>query len=164
MPDANEAILATCVAVLNGEQSADPREGYCLSFVRDIVEHSQGWPWGKLYSDYVTQEADPAGHRAQDGPWARDAEKSLRELGMAVHLEDAQPGDLLFIWRDAWSKTWNAYVGHVGILLPGALVLENVKPDYRPHSFHRGEIQLTPRKLWFAPSTVIRFDPEKKAT
>lgn len=159
---ANSLILSTCIDVLNGDQTADSRPGYCLSFARDVIEKSQGWKWGTLYTDYVTEEADPAGHRAKAGPWARDAEKSLRDLGMAVKLEDAKPGDLFFVWRDAWSATWNAYVGHVGILLPGGLILENVDPKYRPHSFHRGAIQLTPRKRWLAPTTVIRFDPAKK--
>jgi len=159
MAEVNKAILRASMDFLNGKLDADGREDYCLSFVRGIVEDSQGWPWGQLYKDYLTQGVTPAAHYPGE-IWARDAEKNLRDLGMAVHRR--KPGDLLFVCKDAWSSQWDAYIGHVSIFMPGEMVLENIRPSYRPHSFHRGNISLTPINYWLTPTTIIRFDPDKK--
>jgi len=159
----NEAILHAVQRFMAGHVDANEQDGYCLGFVTSILQEAFTLPIAEFYSRYVKLRADPAAHWESDGPWARDAEKSLRSLGMAVH--DPQPGDLLFIWRDAKSERYSTpekpvYIGHVGILVAPGLLVENVNPAYRPHSFHRGQIQLTPTAYWFSPSTVIRFNPK----
>lgn len=169
MADVNDKIVDALERHMRGEITLDEREGFCLGFVASALQAALGMPIPDFYANYVTKVADPVAHWQQDGPWARDAEKSLRDLGMGVHDEDAKPGDLFFIWKDAVAHGWTmpgggvAYYGHVGILYTDALIVENVKPEYRPHSFHRGQVQLTPVNRWFRPSTIIRFDPEEKA-
>jgi len=163
----NETILHAVQRFMAGHVDANEQDGYCLGFVTSILQAAFTLPIAEFYAKFVKLRADPVAHWESDGPWARDAEKSLRALGMAVH--DPQPGDLLFIWRDAKSDEWSreaghdVYIGHVGILIAPGLLIENVNPSYRPHSFSRGQIQLTPTAYWFAPSTVIRFDPSKGA-
>ena len=163
----NTAILNTLGQWFNGRIALDEREGYCLGFITSVLQHALNLPITEFYDKYIKERADPTDHWAKDGPWARDAEKSLRALGMTVH--NPMPGDLYFIWKDAKSQDWTAkeghdvYIGHVAILLAPGLLIENVRPEWRPHSLHHGEIQLTPTSKWFSPSTIIRFDPGKMA-
>jgi hypothetical protein len=69
------------------------------------------------------------------------------------------PGDLLFRWdAAAWKHGMVPYYEHVGILLDGGLVLENINPAYRSHSLQRGVTALTLIDR-FQFTTAIRFDP-----
>lgn len=157
--DTNQNICDTAWAAMRGEVNVyDDTPGMCLATVRQVLEASVLEPW-TLYRDYVQEWVQPEGYDRSNGHWARDCERSLRDLGMAVKGDRARPGDLLFNWRAAWSDRWGAYIGHVAILLDHDLVFENVAPQYRPHSAHRGSLSLTPREYWGEPTTVVRFDP-----
>ncbi len=171
MTSANKAILEALGRWFNGKAELDEREGYCLGFVTSVLREALALPIPEFYDRYVRERADPVEHWVQDEPWARDVQKSLRALGMGV--EKPEPGDLLFVWRDAKSETWTAreghevYIGHVGVLLAPGGVLENVRAAWRPQSFNRGEIQFTPLAWWqhrfdAGQTPVIeacRFDP-----
>jgi len=169
MAEANEAILHTISQFAAGRIELDEKQNHCLGFVTSIIQRACDIPIPRFYETYVPLHADPQEHWTEDEPWARDAEKSLRDAcQMGVHPEDAKPGDLFFIWRDAEAHAWSereghkVYYGHVAVLLTPVLVIENVDAMWRPHSFSRGNIQITPRTYWFEPSTIIRFDPDKK--
>lgn len=154
----NERITAAAWGALKGEYATtDDEPGFCLAWVRQVVERAMGWPSHALYDAYVNEWVQPESYDRALGHWSRDAERSLRNLDMAVH--DAQPGDLLFNWRAAWSDRWGTYIGHCAILVTRDLVAENVDPAYRPGALTRGALALTPRGQWTEPTTTIRFEP-----
>jgi hypothetical protein len=162
----NERIVNSAYKVTRSElreptdSSGNKVSGFCLAQTRIIVEDAFGWPSHFWYAVYVTDWVQPAGYNRQHGHWARDAERSLRRLGMSVPIADRMPGDLVFNWRSAFDRQWNAYVGHVGILMHGDLVLENISPVFRSGvSLLRNSTALTPLKAWPLVSTVIRFVP-----
>lgn len=159
--DTNELIVRTVWQALRGTiRSYNSSPGMCLAWVRTMVEQAMGWPSHTLYRDYVTEWVQPEGYDQRDGHWARDAERSLRNLGMALgDTGEAQPGDLLFNWRAAWSDRWGAYIGHVGIKIEHGFVAENIDPTYRPSALRNGALAITPIEDWAKPTTVIRFDP-----
>ena len=167
MADVNSKIIETIGGFIGGLVPLDEEKEHCLGFVTSIIDKAIGISVPDFYATYVRERADPQEHWAEDGPWARDAEHALRALGMAVSPGDARPGDLFFIWRDAVAPEWSkreghtVYYGHVGVLLAPGVLIENVNPAYRPHSFHRGNIQVTSLHHWFTPSTVVRFNPDK---
>ena len=78
-------------------------------------------------------------------------------------MQVIQPGDLLFRW-DAAAWRWGGggveFYGHVGVYLHGALVLENINPNYRSHSFKLGVEALTPLHR-YPFTSAIRFDPTR---
>ena len=122
-----------------------------------------GWPSHELYRRYVGDTwVQPDGYDHADGHWARDAERALRDHGMAVSGDRARPGDLLFNWRAAWSARWGAYIGHTGVQVDHGLDSRERRsrttaltaPTWASSS-------LTPRKRWAEPTTIIRFDPSK---
>ena len=79
---------------------------------------------------------------------------------MSVPHAERQPGDLVFNWRSAFDRRWGAYVGHVGVLVHGDLVLENISPVFRAGtSLMRDSLALTPLSKWSLVSTVVRFKP-----
>lgn len=168
MADVNSQIIAALGRFAGGIVSLDEEKNHCLGFVTSVIENATGISIPEFYATYVRDHADPQEHWAEDGPWARDAEHALRALRMSISPKDAKPGDLFFIWRDAEAHAWSermghtVYYGHVAIMLAPGFLIENVDPKYRPHSFHRGNIQITSVHHWFTPSTVIRFDPDKK--
>jgi len=168
MAEVNDAILDTLARFMGGSVDLDEEQNHCLGFVTSVIQDACKIPIAEFYSTYVHDIADPKEHWTEDEPWARDAEKSLRNLGMGVPLASAKPGDLFFIWRDAEAHDWSqregypVYYGHVGILLTPHDIIENVDALFRQHSFSRGNIQITPRNYWFKPSDVIRFDPAAK--
>ena len=162
----NAAIAQQAWAVMRGDAQTgvDDRPGMCLSWVRQVLERALNMRSHELYEEYVTTWVQPAGYPREQGHWARDAEKSLRDLGMALAPgAEAMPGDLVFNYRAAWSDRWGAYIGHVGILLDRDWIAENIRPAYRPGSLTRGALALTPASAWASPTTIIRFDPDKKA-
>jgi len=144
-----------------------------LKLVRLVVEDAYQMPSHKWY-EWRTQ---PVERRPgdDDSPWARDMERSLRLAGMAVALppenvqkpEDryiptvhlasvCEPGDLLFRWDVARTQQ-GTFIGHVGVLMPGGLVLENVRPTSRLFSLSRGVTVLTPIQH-FPVTLAVRFD------
>lgn len=162
----NERIVESAYKVAHGRlrepTDANGRKlsGYCLAQTRIIVEDAFGWPSHYWYSLYVTDWVQPPGYDRSAGHWARDAERSLRRMGMSVPFEERQAGDIVFNWRTAFSRHWNVYVGHVGVLVHGDLVLENISPVYRlGEGFMRDATALTPLSAWSMVSTVIRFVP-----
>lgn len=169
----NEAIVEAGWRVVAGVQSGVPeRSGLCLQLVRVVVERACALPAGGWYR-WRTHVA--GGHeRGDTTPWARDMERSLRAMGMDVEgvrygpsgdprryvaLDGARPGDLLFRW-DTAKQAGGAFVGHVGVLMPGDLVLENVNPSYRnpAYGMNRGPNRLTLAGAW-PVTTIVRFDP-----
>ena len=165
----NERIVESAFAMLRGEISAPKRAGMCLALVRIVIEDALGLQpneWYHVWRTYIV----PRGPGESYDPWARDMERSLRNAGMEVALprgggpkgdedryvillEDLlRPGDLLFRWDSPQRP------GHVGILLPGNLVLENVFNGYRPVGLWSGPTALTPLGSW-PITTVIRFNP-----
>jgi hypothetical protein len=162
----NEAIVEAAYAVARGElwepkdRNGEPLAGYCLAQTRVIVERAFRMRSHQWYEDYVTEWVQPAGYDRSLGHWARDAERSLRNLGMQVDFLKREPGDLVFNWESAYSNTWKAYIGHVGVLVHGDLVLENIHPAFRAgRGFMKGTTGLTPVHAWKQVTSVIRFRP-----
>lgn len=136
--------------------------GWCLAAARRVIETALGWAPASFYQRYGTERVERAPGPPATAWWARDLERSMRNLGLAIDPEAAQPGDLLFNWRTAVNRH-GVYVGHVGVLTFGDLVLENVRPEHRPQSLRRraSTMLLTPRSS-FPVTTTIRI-PEAQA-
>lgn len=157
-------VVDSAYKLLRGEIAAPEKPGYCLKLVRLVVEDAYSLGSHGLYR-YRSRVVD-ADKRASRDPYARDMEASLRDQGMAVsqvydgpyvdqEFAQLEPGDLLFRF-DVAKDARGVYIGHVGVLMPGGLVLENVTP--RANSLSRGYTCLTP--LWTWPvTTVVRFQP-----
>ena len=153
----NDAIVETGLAVLAGHLRPVSRPGYCLAFVRQVVERALGMEDGEFYRRFVDPYFAPrAGERVGvdiSPRWARGAERALRAAGLTVPVGAAEPGDILFDYRV--SRPY----GHVGILMPGGLVLENTTANRGWRRPDRGAIRLTPMREWGVPTTVIRLVP-----
>jgi len=143
----NEAIVEAAVAAANGRITTLPtKPGYCLAFVRCIIERALWSGQWQLYDKYLVTGTsrrgdDPAANlrEAKADPWAADLEASAKRLGWAIPSLLRKPGDLVFDHRAA------APIGHVGILLSRGLVIENIHPTFRPKSIHLGNsISITP--------------------
>jgi hypothetical protein len=161
--------------------------GRCLQLTRIILEAALGLEkppgGGHAWYRWLTHPVPrPVGAPpARTDPWARDMERSLRLQGMAVIAPEPEhryihigtimdlgkPGDLIFRFDTALHplNPKNApdpfWIGHIGILMPGNLILENINPLYRKPGFgmSRGPTRLTPLGEW--PVTlVVRFDPD----
>lgn len=169
---ANERITRAAYAAARGTLPLPETSGMCLKAARIIVEAAL-FDRRRRFYEWRTQpvERKPGAPAEELGPVARDMERSLSRAGMTLPLakdgrycvpnETLQPGDLLFRW-DAAHWEWGdiPFYGHVGVLLDGGLVLENIRPEYRPHSLQRGVLSLTPIDR-FPFTTAIRFDPSK---
>lgn len=168
----NDEILASAVALLEGDVEAPEEGGYCLQLVRLVIEDGFGWKPHEFYARYWDKKVRRGQGDSDLVPWARDLERSLRAADFGVLfppegeryvpsttiLKDGKPGDLLFRWDTALSEG-GEYIGHVGILMSDGLVLENINPGYRPYSFKNGATALTP-VVDFPVTTVVRFNPE----
>ena len=134
---------------------------WCLAFVRRIVELGLDLPDGGFYRHFGKERVERAPGPPDGSWWARDLERSMRNLGLAVDpAAVGEDGDLLFNWRAAPNRH-GVYIGHVGVLLDArsGLVLENAAPAYRRFSLVRGVVCLTPRER-FPVTTAIRIpDP-----
>lgn len=175
MPPINEKIARAAWEALFGRYSAyQTTPGYCLAFVRRVLETALGKHDGWLYQHAVTEWVQPAGYERDFGHWARDAERSLRNLGMILTGDRPRAGDLVFnydtaevspgLWREYFPERAfedGVNIGHVGIVLEHGTILENVKPSYRPHSVHHGALALTPAHVAWEPTSVIRFDESR---
>ena len=170
-PTVNERIVESGFAALRNEVSLPLAPEYCLTLVRLVLEDALGLEPLGLYARWRTHITPrPAGD--DYAPWARDMERSLRAAGMEVPMPRGggpgadvdryvvldlallQPGDLLFRWDSPDPR------GHVGILMPGGLVLENASVRNRPDALARGSTVLSPLGTW-PVTTVIRFDPTR---
>ena len=163
-------VVESAYKVLNSELKGPEHAGYCLQLVRLIVEDAYGMKPYSFY-DWRTHVVEREKLDSRE-PWARDMERSFRAAGMAIDfgderyvnpasiLERCEPGVLLFRWDVAKSQ-YGTLIGHVGILMPGGMVLENVNPVHRSNSFVRGVTALTPLED-FRVTTVIQFDPSSK--
>lgn len=161
----NTLVVNSCYRALYGLLELPAQSGLCLQLVRLVIEDAYDLGPGAFYALRTT--VVDADKRASLEPYARDMERSLRDRGWAVSqpyagnyvnsrgATDLKAGDLLFRW-DIAKDARGVYVGHVGILMPGSLVLENVNPVGRPRSLARGSTCLTP--LWTWPvTTVVRL-------
>lgn len=155
-----EVAAGAPLTVRAGDRTIDlhAEAGWCLAAVRLIVERAHGWRPGALYELFGTHRVEREGGPPPAAWWARDLERSLREQGHAVPIAKAEPGALLFNWRAA-VNAHGVYVGHVGILTHGGLVLENIRPEWRPQSLKRtladgrtSTLVLTPRHTF--PTTL----------
>lgn len=151
----NDKIVAAAVKAANGGIPGLPKAGgYCLQFVRMVIENAMGWPSHRFYEKYLVAATSARGgdglyalDAARADPWAADMEASVKALKWAVPFAERQAGDLIFNHKAARP------VGHVGILLTEDMVIENIKPSYRPKSIHIGVISLTP--LRYFPYTLV---------
>jgi len=134
----NAAVAAAAALALAGGIAQPADAGYCLRFVREVVEHAFEWPDRELYARCWTRRVE---ENATAEPWARDLERSLRERGYAVTVPRA--GDLVFDFT-------YAPVGHVGVMLTDDMVLDVYPVGGVP------TLRLTPVAEWL-PTTIIRL-------
>lgn len=120
-------------------KSTPSTPGYCLAFVRVIIEYAHGWKSHELYTRHLThgttrRPGDDAERlkAARLDPWASDLERSLKMQGLGVPWADRQAGDLCF--------NANALepFGHVGVLIDQNLCVELIDPRFRKGSIHVG--------------------------
>lgn len=155
----NEAIRASAYRAARGEIRGLPTAAfYCLKLARLIVEDALFEGRVEFYDRYLVARTTQ-GHEKRDDwtPWAADAEASMKKLGFAVPFSDRQAGDLVFNYRAA-----RPY-GHVGVLIEPNLVLENIRPEYRPRSIHiagKHFLSLTPLEH-FEHTLVARLQPRE---
>jgi hypothetical protein len=167
----NERVVKAAYEAINGKIKLPTTSGFCLQHTRIIIERAHGLPSHGWYA-WRTHPVERLPGDDKD-PWARDMERSLRANGFAVespttgnrYLTEEQvsngiPGDIVFRW-DLYKTKAGSFVGHVGILLPGGVVYENINPNSRPTSYKLGVNSLTPIKD-FRMTLIARFDPEKK--
>jgi hypothetical protein len=107
-----QAIALTASWALDG-LVAEAVPNYCLRLVREIVEHAAGMqPWG-FYEVFLVTRVEE-NHTVE--PWARDLERSMRLMGLAVH--HPREGDIVFNYN------LGGVYGHAGIMLTDELVLD----------------------------------------
>jgi len=150
----NERILDSAYRAVRGVLTVERRPGYCLRFVRQIVEDALNLAPGDFYRIYVFPHfALREGETPEDIKpyWARGAERAMRSAGLAVPVDRAKPGDLVFSYRA--SRPY----GHVGVLLHGKLVLENTYARRGWKHDDMGAIRITPMRQWDPITTVIRL-------
>lgn len=154
--------IAAGAPIRAGNTDLHTEHGWCLAATRRVVETALELADGGFYQRFGTERVERAPGPAATAWWARDLERSMRGLGLAVDPATARPGDLLFNWRAAVNRH-GVYVGHVGVLTFGDLVLENVRPEHRPQSLRRRDstMVLTPLAS-FPVTTTIRI-PETQA-
>lgn len=148
-------IVEASYKVLRGSIRVPTKPGLCLAFVRVIVEQSLNVAPYTFYDRWVdpffTLNNGEVEGKDIHPRWARGAERAMRAAGLAISPKRIQPGDLIFSYRV--SKPY----GHVAILLPGKLVLENTYAErgWRHPDF--GAVRLTPLREWDPITTVVRI-------
>lgn len=159
----NDLIVRQIDQIMKGHARIQYQDvsGMCLAVARQIIEKALDKPSHWLYSEFVHDWVQPAGYDRTEGHWARDFERAAKRLEWAVPIEERRPGDILFNWRAAYSARWGAYIGHVGILIDNDWVFENINPSYRPLSFTRDALAITP--LQYFPVTLVARVPESAA-
>lgn len=157
----NESITQVVSKVISTEIRLmyETTPGMCLAVTRQVIEKALNKPPHWLYQNYVTSWVAPTDYDRIHGHWARDFERDAKRLGWAIPINNRQPGDIIFNWRAAYSDRYNDYIGHVGILWKDDLIFENIEPGYRPISFQRKALSLTPFGDW--PVTLVARIPEE---
>ena len=162
----NQRITDTAYGFTHGLFPAPTKPGMCLQLVRLIIETALDLPPFTLYEGLERVERAPTD---DTDPWARDLERTFKnrnwtilqpEAGKRyVHRNDivelAPSGSILHRW-DAAKTQAGTFIGHVGILLHGGLVIENVSPLYRKRSFQsraNPNLHLTP--IADFPTTLV---------
>jgi hypothetical protein len=166
----NEKVIQTAYDALNGNMNLPTQSGFCLQHTRLIIERAHGLPSHGWYK-WMTHKVERAPGDDND-PWARDMERSMRMGGFEIASPSAgnryltreevalgEPGDIVFRW-DLYKTKAGTFVGHVGILMPGNLIFENINPNSRPNSYKLGVNSLTPIKD-FPLTLIARFDPSR---
>lgn len=168
-----ERIVQAAYDVLRGDVNTEPHQsGLCLALVRVVIErafYAGHWRFYDLHRSVIVQQDE----RASDVPYARDLEASLRAQGMALGLprtgpdgdpiryvdpdalRDVEPGNIVFRWDTAKDRN-GVFVGHVAVVMPGRLLLENVAS--RHGSLSRGPTKLSPLGSW-PVTTVVQYEP-----
>jgi len=167
----NEKVVQAAYDAMSGKINLPTRSGFCLQHTRLIIERAHGLPSHGWYR-WRTHTVERAPGDDND-PWARDMERSMRMNNFHVEIpregsrylkedqvENGQPGDIVFRWNLYTTKA-GTYVGHVGILMPGGFIYENINPNSRPTAYKLGVNSLTPLKD-FPMTLIARFDPNQK--
>ncbi|MCA1800550.1 MAG: hypothetical protein LC687_05625 [Actinobacteria bacterium] len=159
--NSNERITQTVNKVLSADLQLqyEGKPGMCLAIVRQVIEKALDKPHFWLYKDIVTSWVAPDTYDKRNGHWARDFEFDCKRLGWAIPYGERKPGDMVFNWRAAYSETHKAYIGHVGILWYNDLIFENINRLFRPISFTRHSLALTPYGDW--PVTLVARIPKE---
>jgi hypothetical protein len=176
----NKQIVRAAWMVYKTPPSVFEKEpGWCLAFVRHILQSAfpstpkDPRAWLEKYA--FARVETPLPNRTW---WARDFERTVSQVGLAVDKKDLQPGDLVFKWDTAKLKlskpldvlyqgmpdAQHIYVGHVGILVAEGVVMENINPDFRKDGKafgNKGCISLSDFNLWPAVTKCARFNPER---
>lgn len=163
--------------------------GLCLKLVRLIVERAYGVNSHEWYKHHVTEWVQPQGFKVSTGHWARDAERSLRNLGFQIPNNEIKAGDIVCkhdtatvspaLWRQLFTTPYQAgiNIGHIAIYLgeiavlrsDGSLahtekvVLENINPAYRSSGralARNGTLSLSRWQSLPSPTSVFRL-PER---
>lgn len=153
--------IAAGAALAAGATDLHAEPGWCLAAARRTVETALGQADGRFYQLFGRERVEREPGPPATSWWARDLERSMRNLGLAVPIDQVEPGDLLFNHRAAPNRH-GVYVGHVGVLTYRWLVLENVDPRWRPQALKRGSscLMLTPLRT-FPVTTAIRIPPRE---
>lgn len=167
----NEKVVQAAYDAINGKIKLPTSSGFCLQHTRLIVERAHGLPSHGWYR-WRTHTVERAPGDDND-PWARDMERSMRMNNFTVaapeegkrFLTEEQvaqgiPGDIVFRW-DLYKTRAGTFVGHVGILMPGGLIYENINPNSRQTSYKLGVNSLTPIRE-FPMTLIARFDPSQE--
>lgn len=153
----SQKIMTAAQAVISGRLRVEREPGFCLKLTRQVIEAGLGFSDGGFYRRFMTVKAEPK----HEGWWARDAQKSLREAGYSVRLDELQPGDILC--NHEVSKPYGhigVYVGRVTLgtgrsaVTYDRAVLENT--DSRRGFRLGGAVAVTPLNQ-FAPTEAFRI-------
>lgn len=149
----NEKIVEAALDAVAGRYPTVSKPGYCLQFVREVIENALYDGERRFYSKYlvVASERKPPGTNPHDSPWAVDSEASMKKLGLTVPLTSARPGDIVF------NHDTGLPYGHVGILLPGDFIAENIDPKFRRMGIYPDYKAITPWEQWSKITLVARL-------
>lgn len=165
LPSPNQQIRIAAWHAATGripELPTDP--GWCLMFVRLVVEQALQLPAGGMYdrwlvagSSYRPGSPEERLAAAKRSKMATDMEASAKRLGWGVPFHTRLPGDIVFNYRAA------PPFGHVAVLLDRDTVLENIDPRYRPDSVHLpSNLSISPLESvpWTLTARIIPPDTE----
>lgn len=190
----NEKIAAAALEMYNAPAAKVGNvatvSGLCLKFVRLVVEKAYGVGDHEWYKHQVTEWVQPSGFKTSTGHWARDAERSLRNLGFQIPNNQIKAGDIVCKYDTAsvspslWGQLFasgtpyqsGVNIGHIAIylgefyllqpngsILPEKVVIENINPAYRAGGralAARGALSLTRWSHLPSPTSVFRL-PER---
>jgi len=145
-------VVESAYQVLTGTLGVPTDGGYCLKAARIIIEDAFGLPERALYNRLIIptlKNAEMVPHGEPKYYWASGAETAMRLAGLTV--AKPVPGDLLF--SGVVSKPY----GHVGILLPGELVIENTWASRGWRKTGMGRIRLTPLSEFDPVTTIVSW-------